>query len=85
MHRLPPPPKRLVPPSHLIDQAVPLFGRPLAVYAELDRRRAGAEVDAIRTSGAPPVDPMDAAGVLEIIEAARRSDETGRVVALNET
>jgi predicted dehydrogenase len=31
--------------SHLIDQAVVLFGRPTSVYAEVDRRRAGAEVD----------------------------------------
>jgi predicted dehydrogenase len=31
--------------SHLIDQAILLFGRPTGVYAELDRRRDGAEVD----------------------------------------
>ena len=31
--------------SHLIDQAVVLFGPPLSVYAELGRRRAGVEVD----------------------------------------
>jgi predicted dehydrogenase len=31
--------------SHLVDQAVLLFGRALQVYAELDRRRHGAEVD----------------------------------------
>ncbi|WP_436786988.1 Gfo/Idh/MocA family oxidoreductase [Yinghuangia sp. YIM S10712] len=31
--------------SHLIDQAVALFGRPLRVYAELDRSRPGVEVD----------------------------------------
>jgi scyllo-inositol 2-dehydrogenase (NADP+) len=31
--------------SHLIDQALLLFGRPNAVYAELDRRRAGVEAD----------------------------------------
>ena len=31
--------------SHLIDQAVQLFGAPTSVYAEVDRRRAGAEVD----------------------------------------
>ena len=31
--------------SHLIDQAIHLFGKPVAVYAELDRRRPGAEVD----------------------------------------
>ena len=31
--------------SHLIDQAIVLFGRPVSVYAELGRRRAGAEVD----------------------------------------
>ena len=31
--------------SHLIDQAVALFGPPLAVHAEVDRRRPGAEVD----------------------------------------
>ena len=31
--------------SHLIDQALQLFGRPTAVAAELDRRRPGAEVD----------------------------------------
>jgi scyllo-inositol 2-dehydrogenase (NADP+) len=31
--------------SHLIDQAVSLFGRPRAVYAEVDRRRPGAAVD----------------------------------------
>jgi predicted dehydrogenase len=31
--------------SHLIDQAVQLFGPPLDVYAEVDRRRPGAEID----------------------------------------
>jgi scyllo-inositol 2-dehydrogenase (NADP+) len=31
--------------SHLIDQALTLFGPVRAVYAELDRRRAGAEAD----------------------------------------
>jgi predicted dehydrogenase len=31
--------------SHLIDQVVMLFGRPAAVYAEVDRRRDQAEVD----------------------------------------
>ncbi len=31
--------------SHLIDQAIQLFGRPTHVYAELERRRPGAEVD----------------------------------------
>ena len=31
--------------SHLIDQALTLFGPVQAVYAELDRRRAGAETD----------------------------------------
>ncbi|WP_406286623.1 Gfo/Idh/MocA family oxidoreductase [Embleya sp. NBC_00896] len=31
--------------THLIDQAVALFGRPTHVYAELDTRRAGALVD----------------------------------------
>lgn len=31
--------------SHLIDQAVGLFGEPTSVYAELHRRRPGAEVD----------------------------------------
>ena len=31
--------------SHLVDQAVSLFGEPTSVYAELDRRRRGAEVD----------------------------------------
>jgi predicted dehydrogenase len=31
--------------SHLIDQAIVLFGRPLAVRAELDARRPGARVD----------------------------------------
>lgn len=31
--------------SHLIDQAMQLFGRPTHVYAELDRRRPGAQVD----------------------------------------
>jgi len=31
--------------SHLIDQALTLFGPAQAVYAELDRRRAGAETD----------------------------------------
>lgn len=31
--------------SHLIDQACTLFGEPSSVYAELDKRRAGAEVD----------------------------------------
>jgi scyllo-inositol 2-dehydrogenase (NADP+) len=31
--------------SHLIDQALLLFGRPTAVYAELNRRRAGVEAD----------------------------------------
>jgi predicted dehydrogenase len=31
--------------SHLIDQACTLFGNPESVYAELDTRRSGAEVD----------------------------------------
>jgi predicted dehydrogenase len=31
--------------SHLVDQAVRLFGRPSSVYAEVERRRPGAEVD----------------------------------------
>ncbi|HJS27560.1 MAG TPA: Gfo/Idh/MocA family oxidoreductase [Actinomycetota bacterium] len=31
--------------AHLIDQAVQLFESPTRVYAEVDRRRAGAEVD----------------------------------------
>ena len=31
--------------SHLVDQALQLFGPARQVYAELDRRRAGAEVD----------------------------------------
>ena len=31
--------------AHLIDQALVLFGRPVEVYAELDRRRAGSLVD----------------------------------------
>jgi scyllo-inositol 2-dehydrogenase (NADP+) len=31
--------------SHLIDQAIVLLGPPVSVYAELGRRRAGAEVD----------------------------------------
>jgi predicted dehydrogenase len=31
--------------SHLIDQAVLLFGPPVSVYAELHRRREGAQVD----------------------------------------
>jgi predicted dehydrogenase len=31
--------------AHLVDQAVQLFGRPTRVYAEVDRRREGAEVD----------------------------------------
>lgn len=31
--------------SHLIDQALVLFGRPTKVYAEIERRRAGVQVD----------------------------------------
>jgi predicted dehydrogenase len=31
--------------AHLVDQAVQLFGPPVSVYAELDRRRPGAQVD----------------------------------------
>jgi predicted dehydrogenase len=31
--------------SHLVDQAIQLFGAPRTVYAELDARRAGAAVD----------------------------------------
>ncbi len=31
--------------SHLVDQALQLFGRPTHVYAEVDRRRPGVEVD----------------------------------------
>lgn len=31
--------------SHLVDQALQLFGPPLSVYAELDRRRPGAQVE----------------------------------------
>ena len=31
--------------SHVVDQAMQLFGRPTHVYAEVDRRRPGVEVD----------------------------------------
>jgi scyllo-inositol 2-dehydrogenase (NADP+) len=31
--------------AHLIDQAMQLFGQPVAVYAETERRRPGAQVD----------------------------------------
>jgi len=31
--------------AHLVDQALTLFGHPLRVYAEIDRRRPGAQVD----------------------------------------
>ena len=31
--------------AHLVDQAVRLFGPPVAVYGEVDRRRPGAQVD----------------------------------------
>ncbi|MGH2680204.1 MAG: Gfo/Idh/MocA family oxidoreductase [Actinomycetota bacterium] len=31
--------------SHLVDQAIVLFGRPTRVYAEVDRRREGVQVD----------------------------------------
>ena len=31
--------------SHLIDQALQLFGQPIRVYAEMDQRRPGARVD----------------------------------------
>src|SRR5260370_5374473 len=31
--------------SHLIDQALLLFGQPVSVYAEIDRRRPAAQVD----------------------------------------
>ena len=31
--------------SHLIDQALVLFGKPTKVYAEIERRRAGVQVD----------------------------------------
>jgi predicted dehydrogenase len=31
--------------SHLIDQAIQLFGQPVRVYAELEKRRSGAQVD----------------------------------------
>jgi len=31
--------------SHLVDQAILLFGRPTRVYAEVERRRPGAEAD----------------------------------------
>src|SRR5213595_1549802 len=31
--------------SHLIDQAIQLFGQPVRVYAELEKRRPGAQVD----------------------------------------
>ncbi len=31
--------------SHLVDQAVQLFGQPVAVYGEVHRRRPGAQVD----------------------------------------
>lgn len=31
--------------SHLIDQALVLFGKPVSVYAEIDRRRVGVRVD----------------------------------------
>jgi predicted dehydrogenase len=31
--------------SHLIDQALQLFGQPVRIYAEVDKRRPGAQVD----------------------------------------
>ena len=31
--------------SHLVDQALQLFGQPVRVYAEMDQRRPGAQVD----------------------------------------
>jgi predicted dehydrogenase len=167
--------------AHLIDQALVLFGAPARVYAEVDRRRPGVEVDddvfvalehaggvrshlwmsavaaqlgprlrvlgsrgaytkygldvqedalrnrgerpggpgwgeeppelwgtvgdgddlrrvrteagtyprfyadvvaALRDGAPPPVDPLDAVAVLEVIEAARRSAAEGRVVAM---
>ena len=37
---------------------------------------------ALRDGGPPPVDPVDAVGVLDVIEAARRAAATGRVVEL---
>ncbi len=44
--------------SHLIDQALVLFGEPTQVYAEVERRRPGAQVDddafvALRFAGGP--------------------------------
>ena len=166
--------------SHLVDQALVLFGRPRSVYAEIERRREGATVDddvfvaleheggvrshlwanvvaaapasrfrvlgleaayvkdgldpqeealragarpgdpgwgrepeerwgrlvagdaeqpvetepgayeafyaglvsALRGQGPPPVDPMDAVAVLEVLEAAARSAETDAIVTL---
>jgi predicted dehydrogenase len=46
--------------SHVIDQAVVLFGRPTSVYAEIGTRRIGAEVDddvfvSLRYPGGPRV------------------------------
>jgi scyllo-inositol 2-dehydrogenase (NADP+) len=37
----------------------------------------------VRDGGSPPVDPRDAVRVLELLEAARRSAQTGQVVALD--
>jgi scyllo-inositol 2-dehydrogenase (NADP+) len=39
-------------------------------------------VEAIRGGGPPPVDPADSVAVLEVVEAARRSEEEGRIVSL---
>jgi scyllo-inositol 2-dehydrogenase (NADP+) len=38
---------------------------------------------ALRDGAPPPVDPSDAVAVLEVIEAARRSDAEGQTVSLN--
>ena len=38
--------------------------------------------DALRSSGAPPVDPADAVVSLRVIEAAWQSAQSGTVVAL---
>lgn len=42
-------------------------------------------VDALRNHGRPPVDPADAVASLQVIEAARESSQSSRVIQLDES
>ena len=61
--------------SHLVDQAMVLFGRPISVYAEVDRRRPGARWSTM-TSSWPSSTPAACARTCRH-DAARRCRRRG--------